>query len=172
MSDFSLEREFEQFAALVRSLEGATENNVTSEIFQAITASKTAIDGLRTLSSYANEVKDVNKRGEFMRIIGELSLELAETQMRLAERIRESDELRGQVSSLQKEIESLKNPEMQLVFREGSYYTTSNDGPFCTGCYDSERKMIRLSEMPQAMRPLGTYVCPKCKNKYGKGDAF
>ncbi len=167
MSDLPLEREFEQFAALVRSLERATESNVTSEIFQAITASKTAIDGLRTLSTYANEVKDVNKRGEFMRIIGELSLELAETQMRLAERIRESDELRGQVNSLQKEIESLKNPETQLVFREGSYYTTSNDGPFCTGCYDNNRKQIRLAELTGAFRTFGKYQCPVCNKAYG-----
>ena len=143
---------------------------MASEFFQAITASKAAIDGLKVLSSYANEVKDVSKRGEFMRIIGELSLELAETQMRLAENLRDTDDLRNQVKGLQKEIESLKNPDTKLVFKEGLYYTSDDDGPFCTRCYDNNQKAIRVTEQPPMMHTLGKYICPECKNKYGEGD--
>jgi hypothetical protein len=138
-----------------------------SEVFQAISAGKAAIDGLKSLAQYADEVKDVSKRGEFMRIIGELSIELAETQVKLADRITENHELKSQVVTLQKKIETLENPNSTLTIKDGVYYTSENDGPFCTGCYDSNKKTIRLSELPRAMRVLGKYTCPICEAKYG-----
>lgn len=168
MSESSLEQEFEQFAALVRALEKTSEGDVASEIFQAIAASRTAVDGLKTLATYANEVKDVSKRGEFMKIIGELSLELAETQIRLAEKIRESDGFREQIINLQKEIENLKNPDTKLVIKNKLYYTPNGDGPFCTGCYDSNRKTIRVIELTGDFRDFGAYRCPICNNVYGE----
>ena len=73
----SLEQEFERYAAVLRAIEDTTESKMASELFQAIAAGKNVVDGLKTLRSYADEIKDVTKRGEFMRIIGELSLELA-----------------------------------------------------------------------------------------------
>jgi hypothetical protein len=140
---------------------------MASEIFQAIGAGKAAIDGLKLLAQYADDVKDVTKRGEFMRIIGELSLELAETQVRLSGHIRENDELKEQVLNLQKKVEALKNPETTLAIKDGLYYTSDGGGPFCTCCYDSDRKTIRLAAMPEVMEVLGKYECPKCKSRYG-----
>ena len=42
-----------------------------SDAFKAITAAKTAMDGIKILTQYADEIKDVQKRGELMRVIGE-----------------------------------------------------------------------------------------------------
>jgi hypothetical protein len=140
-----------------------------SEIFQAISATKAAIDGVRSLHQYADEVKDVSKRGEFMRIIGELSLELAETQLKLSGHIRENDELKEQVVILQKKVETLENPDSKLICKNDVYYDSkSNDGPFCIGCYDNNRKKIRLSNLPYAKKALGKYECPTCKSNYGR----
>jgi hypothetical protein len=139
-----------------------------SEVFQAISAGKAAIDGLKLLAQYADEVKDVSKRGEFMRIIGELSIELAETQVRLADRITENHELKIQVVNLQKKVEILENPKSKLTFKDDAYYNFENDGPFCTGCYDKNQQTIRLSETPLVHRGLGKYECPICKSKYGQ----
>jgi hypothetical protein len=161
------EREFELFASVIRSLERTPGNDMASELFQAISAGKAVVDGLKTLATYADEVKDIGKRGEFMRIIGELSLDLAETQIKLSDRIREIDGLREQVNSLQKEIENLKNPETKLVIKDGLYYGPDNDGPFCTGCYDSKQKIIRLTKRSDAFRVLGIYKCPACGNHFG-----
>jgi hypothetical protein len=139
-----------------------------SEIFQAISATKAAIDGVRSLHQYADEVKDVSKRGEFMRIIGELSLELAETQIKLSGHIRENDELKEQLVTLQKKVEILENPNLTLTIKDGLYYNSENDGPFCTGCYDSRKKTIRLSELPRAQKAFGKYKCPICNVNYGR----
>lgn len=160
------EREFEIFAAQVRSLERTTGSDMASELFQAIGAGKAIVDGLKTLSTYADEVKDINKRGEFMRIIGELSLNLAETQIKLSDRIREIDELKEQASNLHKEIEKLKDPGTKPTIKNGLYYTSEDDGPFCTGCFDNNQKMIRVSELSGNFRLLGKYKCPVCGAKY------
>ncbi|HEY9885463.1 MAG TPA: hypothetical protein V6C98_17800 [Thermosynechococcaceae cyanobacterium] len=139
---------------------------MASEFLQAITAGKAAVDGLKLLATYADEVRDIHKRGEFMRIVGELSIELAETQIKLAEKFRENESLREQVKMLQKENESLKNPIEKLVFKHGLYYTSEDDGPYCTGCYDSKGQRIRVAEMPSVMRTLGKYKCPVCGSVY------
>jgi hypothetical protein len=139
-----------------------------AEIFQAISATKATIDGLKSLSQYAEEVKDITKRGEFMNIIGDLKIQLGETQIRVSDYIRENGELKEQVATLQKKIETLENPDSKLIIKNGLYYTSEDDGPFCTGCYDSDRKTIRLSEMPLALKRLGKFECPKCKSKYGQ----
>jgi hypothetical protein len=139
-----------------------------AEIFQAVSAGKAAIDGLKSLAQYADEVKDVSKRGEFMRIIGELSLELAETQIKLSGHIRENDELKEQVFTLQKKVETLKNPSLKLTFKNDAYYNSESNRPFCTGCYDKNQQTIRLSKTPPMQRGLGKYECPICKSKYGQ----
>ncbi|MBD1893116.1 hypothetical protein [Coleofasciculus sp. FACHB-129] len=134
--------------------------------FKAITAGKAAIDGLKALAQYADEVKDTQKRGEFMRIIGELSLELAETQIRLAEQLRENNDLKEEVATLKKEIDKLKNPNSKPMARHGLYYV-DDDGPFCTGCYDNKEKLVRVKELPQIMmQHMGKYQCPVCKTTY------
>lgn len=161
------EHEFEIFASVIRSLERTTGDDMASELFQAISAGKSVVDGLKTLATYAEEVKDIGKRGEFMRVIGELSLDLAETQIKLSEKIREVDELKEHASNLQKEIESLKDPKTKLTVRDGVYWK-DDDGPFCTGCYDNNNKLIRVTNLTDAFISLGKYKCPICKNYAGR----
>ena len=143
------------------------ELNMVPEVYQALTAGRAAIDSLKLLNQYADEVKDSQKRGEFMRLIGELSVELAETQIRLAECMRENHELKDVIANLQKDIESLKSPSSKPLLKNGLYYNEDEDGPFCTACYDDQTKFIRVVETPQVMRTLGRYKCPKCSAVYG-----
>ena len=136
---------------------------MAAEIFQAITAGRAAVDGLKVLSQYADEVKDVQKRGEFMRVIGNLSLELAETQMRLAEQIRENNSLRERIDELENAAKQGKDGDLDLVVKDGAYYTQDDDGPFCTACYDNNQKKIRLTDISQQMMHLARYRCNVCK---------
>lgn len=139
------------------------------EVYQALTAGRAAIDILKMLNQYADEVKDSQKRGEFMRLIGGLSVELAETQIRLAEHMRENHELKDVIANLQKDIESLKSPSSKPILKDGLYYSEDEDGPFCTACYDDQTKLIRVVAMPQVMRTLGRHKCPKCNAVYCGG---
>lgn len=139
---------------------------MAAEIFQAISALKSSIDGVRMLSQYDEEVKDVQKRGEFMRIIGELSYELAETRIKLSEQLVQNNSLEEEIDRLKREIDELKNPQTKLLLRNGLYYDAEENALFCTGCYDSQDKKIRVSEVPEGFRTFGRYRCPVCKSYY------
>jgi len=131
--------------------------------FKAFTAAKAAIDWLKVLNQYADEVKDTQKRGEFTRIIGELQIELSKAQ-------KENHDLKEEVATLKKEIDRLKSPNSKPIVRDGLYFV-GDDGPFCTGCYDNQEKLVRVNETPEPLQVLGKYQCPVCKTKYNGKSA-
>jgi hypothetical protein len=157
----SYEREFQYYVALFR------DKNGMADAFRAFAAAKNAIDGLRLLAQYGDEIKDAQKYGEFMRIVAETNLQLAETQNKLAEQMRQNSDLRDEVTQLKKEIEALKDEDSKPVFRDGLYYLNGQE-PYCTGCYDSQRKLIRVTKLPPNVEILGfyRYQCPICKATY------
>ena len=129
------------------------------DALKLITAGKSALDGIKLLNQYAEEIKDTQKRGEFMRIIGQLSIELAETQMKLTGQIQEGIENKQKIKLLEEEIEKLKDPASKVILKDGFYYKEDGDGGFCTGCYDNSKKLIRVKQLPG----LIMQQCPVCK---------
>lgn len=93
---------------------------------------------------------------------------IAELKGRLAE-------LKFQVAGLLEENHGLKEAAKsaadmpQLVLKEGVYYTKDDDGPFCTACVDSHKKLIHVTHMPASMHVAAKWACPVCEAKYG-GD--
>jgi DNA repair exonuclease SbcCD ATPase subunit len=161
-SDGELEREFERYAILLRALEKVNAK-VPAELLQAIAAVKNAIDGINLLKKYADDVKDIQQRGELHRIIGELSIELSKAQIQLSQQLRVNDELAAKVERLEKENEELKHPQVSLTFKNSAYYRVEdNDGPFCTKCYDEDRKLIRLSSLGSKFG-VNHLRCPSCR---------
>ncbi len=76
-------------------------------------------------------------------------------------------EMQKQISELETENKTLKeklDTKGQLVFENNSYWLVQggkNDGPYCSCCWDDNRKTIR-------MQPCGNpayFSCPKCENK-------
>ena len=53
-----------------------------------------------------------------------------------------------------------------LVLKNSMYYQESGDGPFCTGCYDTARKVVRLVKQRAPFDEFGEYMCPSCKVHY------
>lgn len=139
------------------------------DAFKAISAGKAAIDGFKLLAAYAEDVQDIQKRGELMRIIGHLSLELAEVEIKLAEQIRENAELKETVRALEKQIEESEAPTSKLKIKGKFYYTDTEpeDGPFCTACYDSKQQRIRIvSKLLRNTSNVYKYQCPVCSVTY------
>jgi hypothetical protein len=91
----------------------------------------------------------------------------------LAASKKENIELAEQLSRAKKEIEELKNliaKTGSLVFSNNAYYLFSfdgkpSDGPFCSSCWDNNKKLIHLHI---SNSPTGTKAmwCPFCKT-YG-----
>lgn len=156
----SYEQEFHHYAALYK------EKSIVPDAFRILTAGKAAMDGLKTLAQYADEVKDIQKRGEFMKIIGDLKVELAQTQMKLAEQLQENIDLKQEIDTLKKEVEKLRNPDSKPVLKEGLYFV--NDTPICIACYEVIPKSIPLTQVGivfEGWRKI-KYECPHCHTKY------
>ncbi len=87
-------------------------------------------------------------------------------------------ELKSDLIDLKEQILALREENLQLkeeakkrseaptlTIKEGKYYCAEGDGPFCTGCYDSRKEMIRLTALNTAFRGIGNWRCPVCRNK-------
>jgi hypothetical protein len=56
--------------------------------------------------------------------------------------------------------------EEAVVVQNGLYYKESGDGPFCTGCHDTKREMVRLVKQAKPFAVFGEFMCPSCKEYY------
>jgi Predicted nucleotide-binding protein containing TIR-like domain len=59
-----------------------------------------------------------------------------------------------------------KNKSSEIVVKQGLYWNSDDDGPFCTTCYDTTQKLIRLTEVTSAFRTFGRLRCNFCKSYY------
>lgn len=75
--------------------------------------------------------------------------------------------LRQDLIAVRKELERLQRFQelrRRLYFCDGAYWDAtpgSEDGPFCTGCWDKNSQTIRL-----AFLPTGHGTCPVCKTTF------
>lgn len=62
------------------------------------------------------------------------------------------------VASLQRAL----GEQPSLEFRDGAYYD-GDDGPFCSTCYDSEGKRLRMVPMAKAFAAIASFKCNHCE---------
>lgn len=96
---------------------------------------------------------------EAKEMISQLQLRLAELRGQFAELLEENHDLRKQLQNRH------ELPSVQLG-DHGLYYTENGDGPFCTTCFDSDQKLVRVTELGAVFRTHGKWRCGVCKNKY------
>jgi ribosomal protein L37AE/L43A len=79
-------------------------------------------------------------------------------------------EMQQRIISLEEDNKNLKEKleiKGKIMAEENVYWVENGnkkDGPFCTCCYDSEYKLIRLHKKSH----LNVWNCPKCKNRIDK----
>ncbi len=115
------------------------------ELYQIMTVIKNGADILKQLSQYKDEVGDIKKQGEFMRIIGKLDLELANAEIALAEQLREAKRFEEIIAELQKENRELKNPSITVVKKGKLTFREGDDVAICPNCYNKARKIVELN---------------------------
>ena len=133
-----------------------------------------AIKSLGAAVSLAKTVMEVAKKADnvdLIRAIAELNLEMANANLGMADLTNQLAELKQENIQLKWKIRKLEEsakPERQLSIREdGFYYDGTGDGPFCTGCFDKNDKVIRLQLDKSTFKRLGKYKCPGCIKHYG-----
>ena len=129
----------------------------------------TAIGCIKT----ATEIAQLLKTSDETYIRAELKLKLAELMEALAdakisisefkEIVKKKDD---RIKELESRFESDLNKQEEMIFKNGAYFTKNDDGPFCTGCYDTKHLKVRLTNMPRDFHNIAKYRCPNCKVTY------
>jgi hypothetical protein len=102
-----------------------------------------------------------SKNADLKMVVADLSVELAQVKMQLAE-------LMDQNTSLKQKLSVAKGGGPQLDYRDGLYFDADGSGPFCPGCYDAGRKAIRLAKQDGVWTHFGEYKCPSCHEHFNK----
>lgn len=99
-----------------------------------------AISILKDVTAIASRVKDIDLNTKIMLLQGEMYSLLEENR-----------NLRLELEEM-KRVEQLSN---SLIYKDNMYYKPGDKNPYCSRCWDDERKLIR-------MQNTGIYTCPKC----------
>ncbi|MEI7749782.1 MAG: hypothetical protein WCJ25_02160 [Candidatus Moraniibacteriota bacterium] len=110
------------------------------------------MDIIEGLKNTASALRKADKIPEFQLIL-DVQQELLKQQKRISDLETENKKLREKLE-LKGKVKFERNA--YWIVEEGK----EDDGPFCSCCFDDERKLIRM--MPGWSE--SSRVCPKCKN--------
>lgn len=123
-----------------------------ADIFTSIT---TAIG----LTKQLVDLADTTKNAQAKLVIADLQIQLAELKVQLAELIDENRELKSALSRKTEE-----KPKLKI---EGDlYYTEEGDGPFCTACFDTKQKLVRVTPMASTFHTIAKFRCNVCHGHF------
>jgi predicted nuclease with TOPRIM domain len=131
-----------------------------TELVQVLSSVKNTTDIVKSISEYAQEIKDEQKYSEFMSYISKLKLELAQTEDTLSKQIRESTKLEERISELEKENQELKTPSITLVKKGKLHYAEDGGDPVCPNCHKNQHKVLNMSNVNDMV-----FTCPECQLK-------
>jgi len=106
------------------------------------------------------EISKNIEEAEFKNLLADLSNELADIKL-------EAAGLKEKLVAVQEENRILKlttpdKEEKPTGTKSGCYIFENDDGLYCTGCWDSQRKKIRTNKAIAGFR-----ICPVCKATIG-----
>ena len=114
------------------------------------------VNRLQEVSKNINEVEFKNLLADISNSLADAKLEVTSVKEELVREKEKNQMLELEINNLNESKEKLK-----LV---GDVYMKNDEGPFCTTCWDSNSKQIRLKEeMPDFQTITGhKYICPVC----------
>jgi hypothetical protein len=118
-----------------------------------------AVSSAIGLTKQLVDLSEIAKSAQAKLIIADLQVQLAEVKMKLAELIEEN-------TTLKKSLNTAISTTKEVIHKNGLYFTPDNDGPFCTACYDSKNKFVRVVELSSAFHVIAKYKCPVCEATY------
>jgi len=119
------------------------------------------LDTLKSKASTIYELAKIIGNKDLIREIGELEIQLSDIRVSYSALQVENMELKEKIRLLEKESEE------PLIYKNGAYFSQKDNFPFCPGCYDNDKKRIRLSRIVhRQMQKLASHICPVCKATY------
>lgn len=129
-----------------------------SDLLSAIGSAAETVKRLRALS------KSV-ENAEIMTLLADLQGDLADAKLEVVN-------LKGELAKLTDENRELKErldkrDTGQPTYQDGAYVFAGDEGHFCTACFDTKQKRIRVSPIDPTFSFAGRWQCPVCKAYLG-----
>ncbi|MBD9482144.1 hypothetical protein IB229_04125 [Pseudomonas sp. PDM14] len=131
-----------------------------SEVLSAIQSAIEIATKLRNLSKKIEDAEIKMLLADLSNELADAKLEMANLKIALAQETEKSTRLSSQLST---------KSESKPKVKEGAYEFEHEEGLFCTACFDSKDKKIRLKDMPRDFLFAGKWECPVCNASYGVG---
>jgi hypothetical protein len=128
---------------------------------------------IATISAFVGSIKTATELAKAIKG-ADLSLEKAETKLKMAELISALADAKIQAAEIQdlvqekdkriKELELSLDNKSTLIRHEGKYFESDENGnpigdPYCSNCWEANNKMIHLDKISGRI-----HKCPSCEN--------
>lgn len=134
----------------------------TGEVMADIAvAIQSAIEVVQRLRALSRKIEDA----EIKMLLADLSSDLADAKLEAANLKFEIVRMKEEVLVAQALAEAARTSVTPLpvpALVDGAYQFSGESGSFCTGCYDSQGKRIRLAALPAPFNDFGRWKCPVC----------
>ena len=129
---------------------------------------------IATMSAFIGSIKTATELAKAIKG-ADLSLEKAETKLKMAELISALADAKIQAAEIQdllqekdkkiRELEKSLENKSKLIRHNGKYFESDENGnstgdPYCSKCWEANNKMIHLTNWE------GMEICPTCSNVY------
>ena len=121
---------------------------------------QSALEIIGKLKAFSKKVQDA----DFNMLLAELTNQLADAKLEAANLKIELAKVKDENEQLAKRLSSKESA--KPILSNGGYQFEGDDGLYCTGCFDSQQKKIRLARLTGAFSKIGKWKCPNCQNTF------
>jgi hypothetical protein len=124
------------------------------------------VSGLTSVLSIASKIRDINERlkdAELKGMVVGLMEELTDLKLAMINLKEENIQLR---EDLVAERSKTKVPTKDEMTLKGDMYYIVDDGPYCTACWDTGRRKVRVPPMAKTFHAIAKFRCNVCKAQY------
>ncbi|MBE9224005.1 hypothetical protein IQ264_00750 [Phormidium sp. LEGE 05292] len=133
---------------------------MSTDIAKAVMGVSAGIDAIKKLGDLAVKSQNLELREGILSLREQL-LEAKDALLDAKEQVsnykEENATLKTRITELEQRLANGKE-EIKLTVKKGGYYKEDGDGPYCTGCYDNDKKLIRVTDVGPIWR------CPVCRS--------
>ncbi|WP_435609886.1 hypothetical protein [Pseudomonas knackmussii] len=114
------------------------------------------------------KLRDLSKKienAEFKGLLADLSMSLADAKLEivgLKQQLAEALTLNAQLAE-----QLAQRAQDAPVLRDSCYSFEGQEGLFCTACWDTHQRKIRVKAVSSTFHFAGKWSCPSCKAYYG-----
>ena len=130
-------------------------------MIEAIQAIQTSIEIVGKLRELSKKVVDA----DFKILLADLSSELGDAKLEAANLKNELASLRQENADLKQRLEQRENS--KPIYADGVYSFEGEDGQFCTSCFDTGQRKIRVRQLSNGFEVFGKWECPSCNATFG-----